>query len=72
MRPRYQRAGSIIAVRSVRINTTNMDKRELGSSFEPDPFDEGIDYTLSAMIGAACVITLVGGIGFLIGYWIAS
>jgi hypothetical protein len=49
-----------------------MDKRELGKSFEPDPFDEGIDYTLSAMVGAACVITLVGGIGFLIGYWIAS
>jgi hypothetical protein len=56
----------------VHIQSMKKDNRELGKSFEPDPFDEGIDYTLSAMVGAACVITFIGGIGFLIGYWIAS
>ena len=68
MRPRYQRTDDIIAVRSVRINTTTMENKELGDSFKPKK-PEG---TVGAVIGALIIILTLVWVGFVIGYWVAS
>jgi len=37
---------------------------------EQDDFDEGIDMTFSAMVGAGFIVSFLVGLGIIIGVWL--